>query len=306
MPKVVFMGSPDFAVPSLRALADSAEVVGVVTQPDRPAGRGRKLQASAVRIAATKLDLPVITPARLSEPAATEQLRAWAPEVIVVAAFGQLLKPEVLSLPPHGCLNVHASLLPRHRGAAPVAAAIMAGDATTGITIMQMDAGLDTGPILAQREAPIRPDHTGGALTAELAEVGAALLIDTLPEYLSGALEPRPQDDAQATYAPRLKKQDGRIDWRQPAGVIARQIRALQPWPGAFAMLRDQPLKVLSATAIAGSAAPGEVVRTEAGIAAGTGAGLLQFELLQPAGKRPMSAADYVNGAPDLLGSTLS
>lgn len=300
------MGSPEFAVPSLRVLAAAYTVVGVVTQPDRPAGRGRKLQPSAVRTAAAELEIPTITPQRLQQEDALQQLREWQPAVIVVAAFGQILKPAVLELPAYGCVNVHASLLPRHRGAAPVAAAILAGDEKTGITMMKMDPGLDTGPILAQRSIAIQPAHTGGTLTAALAELGATLISDTLPEYLSGAISPQPQDEAYATYAPRLKKIDGRIDWKQSAETIARQVRALHPWPGTFAMLAGQPMKIRAAITKEGTAPPGAVVASDTDIAVGTGEDLLQLEIIQPAGKRAMQALDYLRGAPDFAGALLA
>ncbi|MFW6164513.1 MAG: methionyl-tRNA formyltransferase [Planctomycetota bacterium] len=233
MARIVFMGTPDFAVPSLTALHDAHHVVGVVTQPDRPAGRGRDLHQSAVKRAAVERGLPVFQPPSLRTPEAVARLAEWKPEVIVVAAFGQILTEEVLELPPYGCLNVHASLLPRWRGAAPVAAAILAGDEVTGVTIMKMDAGLDTGPILAQRREPIRADDTRTALTQRLSLLGAELLAETLPAYLAGELVPQPQDD-EATLAERLRKADGRLDWSRPALVLDRKIRAFTPWPGTF------------------------------------------------------------------------
>ncbi|MBI3764167.1 MAG: methionyl-tRNA formyltransferase, partial [Chloroflexi bacterium] len=200
MARVVFMGSPDFAVPSLRALCAGHEIVGVVTQPDRPAGRGRRLAESAVKVTARELGLPIIQPESLRAPGALAALRDWSPDAIVVADFGQILRQDVLHLPPFGCLNVHASLLPRHRGAAPIPAAILAGDAETGVTIMKMDAGLDTGPILARRSEAIHPDDTTATLTARLARLGADLLSETLPAYLARQITPQPQDDSQATY----------------------------------------------------------------------------------------------------------
>jgi len=209
MARVIFMGTPEFAVPVLVALAETHQVVGVVTQPDRPAGRGRRLTASPVKQVALEHGLPLFQPQSLRLPAAVAQLAAWRPEVIIVAAFGQILRQDVLDLPPHGCLNVHGSLLPRWRGAAPVAAAILAGDEITGVTIMQMDVGLDTGPILAQREEPIRPDDTRATLGERLARLGAALLVETLPAYLAGDLLPRPQPEEGVTYARQLRKEDG-------------------------------------------------------------------------------------------------
>ncbi len=203
---IVFMGSPDFSVPSLQMLAKHHRIIGVVTQPDRPAGRGRTLTPPPIKQAADDLELPVIQPKRLREPEAMEQLRQWKPDLIVVAAFGQILRPEVLDLPPLGCVNVHASLLPRWRGAAPIQASILQGDEQTGVTIMLMDPGVDTGPIIQQMATRIRPKETAGELSGRLAELGASLLSDTLPGYLSGKLIPQPQDNAQANYAAVLKK----------------------------------------------------------------------------------------------------
>jgi len=249
------MGTPEFAVPTLTALieAPSLDVVGIVTQPDRPAGRGRRLTPSPVKRVALERGLPLMQPRSLHTPEALAQLATWRPDVIVVAAFGQILRQDVLDLPPHGCLNVHASLLPRWRGAAPVAAAILAGDEVTGVTIMRMDAGLDTGPILAQREEPIRPDDTRAA----------ALLVETLPVYLAGDLLPRPQPEEGVTYARQLRKEDGRLegvtyarqlrkedgrlDWSHSAIELDRRVRAFTPQPGAFTLWRGRRLKVLRA-----------------------------------------------------------
>src|SRR5258708_6674580 len=227
MPRVVFMGTPKFAVTILRELAEAHTIVGVVTQPDRPAGRGRQLEPAPVKQFAAQASLPTIQPQRLREPAALAQLQAWAPELIVVAAFGQILRPAVLDLPPRGCLNVHGSLLPRHRGAAPIAAAILAGDSETGITIMRMDPGLDTGPLLATRALDILPDDTTGTLTERLAPLGAGLLLDVIPDYLAGRLQPMTQDEPLATYTPQLKKEDGRLDFTRPVIELERRVRAL-------------------------------------------------------------------------------
>jgi methionyl-tRNA formyltransferase len=233
--QIVFMGTPDFAVPALTALIKSEyQVMGVVTQPDRPSGRGKKLTPSAVKVVAEAANLPVLQPETLKDEEAKQALAALQPDLIVVAAFGQILRQEVLELPRHGCLNIHASLLPRWRGAAPVAAAILAGDAETGVTLMKMDVSLDTGPMIAHQALPITPDHTTETLTAVLAEVGATLLLDTLPDWLAGQIEAQPQDNNLATFAPRLKKEAGRIDWTQPAVLIERQVRAFDPWPGTF------------------------------------------------------------------------
>ena len=299
--RLVFMGSPDFALPTLRALAANYDVVGVITQPDRPAGRGKQLTAPPVKILAKELDLPVIQPARLREPPAMAQLRAWAPDLIVVAAFGQILRQEVLDLPLHGCLNVHASLLPRWRGASPIQAAILAGDAETGVTIMRMDKGLDTGPILIERAIPIAPDDTAATLSDKLSTLGADILIETLPKYLSSELKPTPQPEAGATSAPILKKSDGELDAALSAEELARKVRAFNPWPGAFIVWKRQPLKVHRARITAGNAASGQR-RIEGGLPAiGTADGLLILNKVQPAGKKPMSGEEFLRGARDWI-----
>ena len=297
-PRVVFMGSPAFAVPTLRALAQAYPIVGVVTQPDRPAGRGRKLTPPPVKVVAQELGLPIMQPRRLKAPEAMEQLRAWAPDLIVVAAYGQILRPAVLQLPRYGCINVHASLLPRWRGASPIQHAILAGDEVTGVTIMLMDEGLDTGPILSQRSIPIEPDDTGATLSLKLAHLGAELLLDTLPTYLSGTLQPRPQDDSQATYAPLLKKEHGRLDFARPAEELARQVRAFDPWPGTFMEWPGGMLKVLRAEAVSTSS-PGAGVRLiyQGFPAVGTAEGILVLRQVQPAGKRPMAGDAFLRGA---------
>lgn len=312
MTRIVFMGTPEFAVPSLNALIGHYTVVGVVTQPDGTAKRGRALVATPVKAAAEAAGVPVIQPRRLREPEAMGQLAAWAPDLIVVAAFGQILRPAVLDLPPHGCVNVHASLLPRHRGAAPIAAAIVAGDAETGVTIMRMDVGLDTGPMLGRsRPVPITPAHTTETLTAELAEVGAAALLATLPDYLAGRVTPEPQDEARATYAPQLKKEDGRLDFTRPADELARRVRAMTPWPGAYALWpevggADRVLKITQAEAVARAPdKPGRVAATPEGLVVGCAGGGLRLVEVQPPGKRPMPAADFARGARDFVGARL-
>jgi len=302
---IIFMGTPDFAVPALENLLAAWRVAAVVTQPDRPKGRGRKLMASPVKEAALAAKIPVLQPPTLKDPQAVAQLRAFKPDVIVVAAFGQILKADVLTMAPFGCLNIHASLLPRWRGAAPVAAAIRAGDAQTGVTIMRMDEGLDTGPVLRTRAIPIQPNHTRASLTADLAQVGAALLLETLPRWLAGEITPRPQDDAPATLAPRLKKAEGRIDWQQTAPEIERHIRAFYPWPGAFTHWRGQPLKILEADIVEawrGLQGVGQVFWLNKQVAVATGRGALLLQTVQPAGKRPMAAADLARGAADFIG----
>jgi len=306
--RVVFMGTPDFAVPVLTALIREYRVVGVVTQPDRPAGRGRQVTISPVKQMALEHDLLLLQPRSLRSPDALAQLAAWKPDVIVVAAFGQILRQDVLDLPPCGCLNVHASLLPRWRGAAPVSAAILGGDEVTGVTIMKMDAGLDTGPILAQREEPIRPDDTAATLEGRLAQLGADLLVETLPAYLAGALQPRPQPEEGVTYAKRLRKRDGRVDWSRPAVELDRQVRAFTPWPGAFTTLRGRRLKLLRTAPLPnwrGDAPPGTVVALDDGVAVATGEGALCLEKVQLAGRRRMDIVAFLCGQRDCIGSCL-
>jgi methionyl-tRNA formyltransferase len=318
--RIVFMGTPQFAIPTLRWLIDEysptathGQVVGVFTQPDRPRGRGRKPQPSPVKMLAQENGIPVLEPLSLRTPDVLSDLQALRPDVIVVAAFGQILPPKVLELPPFGCVNVHASLLPRWRGAAPVAAAILAGDDTTGITIMEMDAGLDTGPILSQRPLVIAADDTRESLTARLAQLGADLLRDTLPSWLAGSLKPQLQDEALATYAPQIKKEQGCINWSEPAEGIARQVRAFHPWPGAFTHWQGKLLKILRAAAkdngkredVSGLS-PGTVIAGIEGPAAITGSGLLHLYEVQLAGKRPMLADAFARGARGFVGACLT
>jgi len=298
-PRIVFMGSPDFALPTLRALAEQYAVVGVVTQPDRQAGRGRRLGSPPVKRLALELGIPVIQPDSLRRPEVMEQLRGWGADLIVVAAFGQILRPEVLDLPRLGCVNVHASLLPRWRGAAPIQACLLAGDNQTGITIMKMDAGVDTGPMLRQRAIPIAPDDTAGALSEKLSRLGADLLVETLPDYLSGELQPQPQEDSQATYAPMLNKKDGLLDFNHPADELARRVRAFNPWPGAWMAWRGEPLKIHCAHVVPGKADPGKMLIYQGWPALGTAEGLLVLDEVQPAGKKTMAGKAFLAGARD-------
>ena len=299
-PRVVFMGSPDFALPSLRALAGAYQVAGVVTQPDRASGRGRELKAPSVKTLALELGLPIIQPEKLRQPEAMEQLRDWNPDLIVVAAFGQILKPEVLDLPRFGCLNVHASLLPRWRGAAPINAAILAGDEKTGVTIMKMDAGLDTGPTLARQSLRLTRDDTAGSVFEKLSALGADLLLATLPDYLAGKLAPTPQPAQGVTYAPMLKKEDGRLDFTRPAQELARRVRAMNPWPGAWLEYNGGPLKVLKAheeilfTYMIQP--PGARLLVGNQLAVMTSDGALMLDEVQPAGKNPMSGKAFLTG----------
>ena len=299
MTKIVFMGSPDFAVPTLRALAQHYDVAGVITQPDRPSGRGRELKRPPVKMLALDLGLALIQPEKLKEPDAMEQLRLWCPDLIVVSAFGQILRPDVLALPVHGCINVHASLLPRGRGAAPIQASILAGDAETGVTIMQMDKGVDTGAVLSQHAIPIEDEDTGETLFKKLSVLGADLLIETLPRYLSGELKPQAQDESKATYAPILKKEDGLLDFTRPAEELARRVRAFNPWPGTFFEWNGGMLKVHRAHAEMGNVSAGERLVYRGQAAVGAGSGLLILDEVQPPGKKSMSGKAFLAGAHD-------
>ena len=291
------MGSPDFSLPTLQAISDNYIVAGVVTQPDRVAGRGRELKPPPVKTLALELGIPVIQPEKLRENEAMEQLSAWSPDVIVVSAFGQILRQDVLDLPKYGCINVHASLLPRWRGAAPINASILHGDEETGVTIMKMNAGLDTGPILSQRAMRIQPDVTAGSLFETLSMLGADLLLDTLPDYLNGDIEPRPQPEDGATYAPMLKKEDGRLDFSLPAKELERKVRAFNPWPGTYFEWDGNLLKVHRA-----SIGMGKMREGERGVylglpVVGTSDGLLMLEEVQPPGKKPMPGKAFLAGA---------
>jgi len=297
MTRVVFMGSPDFSLPTLRALANTYEVVGVVTQPERASGRGRELKAPPVKTLALEMGIPVMQPEKLRQPEAMEQLRLWNPDLIVVAAFGQILRKDVLDLPRFGCINVHASLLPRWRGAAPINAAILHGDEETGVTIMVMDVGLDTGPMLSRRSIRLTPDDTAGSIFEKISHLGADLLIETLPDYLSGKLKPTPQPEQGVTYAPMIKKEEGRLDFTQDADELERRVRAFNPWPGAFMDFEGMLLKVHRAHVEAGEAAAGQRLIVRDGPAVGARGGLLVLEEVQPAGKKPMAGKAFLAGA---------
>jgi len=297
MTNVVFMGSPDFALSTLRALASAYDLVGVVTQPDRASGRGRELKSPPVKLLAQELNIPVMQPEKLRASEAMERLRAWSPDLIVVAAFGQILKKEVLDLPRFGCINIHASLLPRWRGAAPINAAILHGDEETGVTIMKMDVGLDTGPILSRRSIRLMREDTAGSVTGTLSHLGADLLIETLPDYLSGKLTPMPQSEEGATYAPMLKKEEGKLDFTHPADELERRVRAFNPWPGAFMDFDGTLLKVHRAHVEAGDASVGQRLVYRDQPAIGAGSGLLILDEVQPAGKKPMSGKAFLAGA---------
>jgi methionyl-tRNA formyltransferase len=313
--RVLFMGTPDFAVPSLAALASQAtteiQLIGVVTRPDKPAGRGRQLAYSPVKQFATEHGIPVFQPGPLRRPEALQQLRELASDLIVVAAFGQILPPDVLTLPRHGCLNVHASLLPRWRGASPINAAVLAGDPESGVTIMQMDAGLDTGPILAQRATPIGEEETAGELSDTIAQLGAELLVETIPYWLAGEITPQPQNEAEVTVTRLLTKEDGRLDWTRPADELARQLRAFTPWPGAFTTWDGRTLKVLRAHAISApdNLRPGTCFvppdTADGRLACACGQGALALEVIQLEGKRALPADEVLRGYPTLATATL-
>lgn len=293
--RVLFYGTPAFALPALGALLERHTVVAVVTQPDRPAGRGQRLTAPPVKRLAASRELPVLQPERLREPGWAERLRAFEPEVAVVVAFGQLLPRSVLEVPPRGSINVHASLLPRYRGAAPVAWAIIRRERETGVTTFLLDEGMDTGPILLQRATPIGAEETAGELAGRLADLGAALLIETLDRL--DAITPRPQDDAAATRAPRLSKTDGALDWRRPAADLAARVRGVNPWPGATTSSPAGRLTIWRARAVTGSGEPGVLTASPDGLGVGTAEGLLQPIEVQPENRRPMSWEAFLRGA---------
>lgn len=311
--RTVFIGTPDIAVASLAALADAGhEVALVVTQPDRPSGRRRRLTPPPVKVFAAERGLPVLQTDAVNSPASVEQIAAAQPEAIVVTAFGQKLGRRVLALPPRGCINVHGSLLPRHRGAAPIAHAILAGDAETGVTIMEMAPQMDAGAILSQEATPIGARETAGELTDRLAGLGARLLVRTLADLEAGTAEPVEQDPAKATAAPSLRKNDGAIDWRRSADELGRLARAMTPWPGAFTFWvpeggRPVRLLVLEAEPRPGQAAePSRVASTQDGcLLVETGTGLLALLTVQPGGKRPMATADFLRGHPVPVGAHL-
>ncbi|MFN2257976.1 MAG: methionyl-tRNA formyltransferase, partial [Desulfuromonadaceae bacterium] len=289
---------PEFAIPTFEGLIESGvRIVGVFTQPDRPKGRGRKLEASPVKQLAMEHGLPVSQPQKLRDKDAVKQLREMKPELIVVVAYGQILPQEVLDIPKHGCINVHASLLPRHRGASPINKAIMDGDPTTGVTTMCMDAGLDTGDMLVKKSLSIFPNENAGELHDRLARLGRDAMEETLARLCAGTLSPQKQDDSRSSYAPMLKKEDGLIDWNRPAASIHNQVRGLYPWPGAFTHLDGEVLKVADTRVVDASGAPGEILKTEdQGVVVACGGGALQIRKLQLPGKKMLSAADFLRG----------
>ena len=298
--RIVFMGTPEFAVPVLSALHGAGhEIALVISQPDRPKGRGRKLEPTPVKQKALELGLNVFQPDKIRKPEAVEAVAAAKPDLAVVAAFGQILPKAVLDIPTRGCLNTHASLLPAYRGAAPINWAIINGEERTGVTIMQMDVGMDTGDMLLKAEEPILPDDTAGSLTGRLSKVGAALIVKAIEELEAGRLTPVKQDPDKATYAPLLKKEMGLVDWSRPAPEIERLIRGLDPWPGAYTSRGTDVLKLWKATTsdIKADGEPGSIVDAgREGIFVNTGSGVLVIKELQGPGGRRMSAPEYLAG----------
>lgn len=306
--KIIFAGTPDFSVAPLQALLDSShQVIGVYTQPDRPAGRGRKLTASPVKQLAQQHDLPVYQPESLKDSDAQAELKALNADVMVVVAYGLILPKTVLEMPTYGCYNIHASLLPRWRGAAPIQRAIQMGDAETGVTIMQMDEGLDTGNMLTTLTTPIQADDTAQSLHDRLSQLGSTALMQTLTDLQAGTLSPVPQDPVLATYAQKLSKAEAQIDWQSPAATLVRQIQAFNPWPVAFTQLQGQPLRLWQATLGQQTLQepPGLVISVgKQGMEVATGEGSLWITHLQPAGKKAMPAYDFAQ-ARQLVGQTL-
>ena len=307
--RVVFMGTPEFAVPTLQHLVNSEySVVGVVCQPDRPSGRGKKIQFGPVKTFALAQNLPVVQPEKMKAVEFLETLRTWNPDVIVVAAFGRILPQVILNLPPKGCLNVHGSLLPKYRGAAPIQWAVINGESQTGVTIMLMDAGMDTGDILEQGVVPISGNDTAGDVASRMAEIGGGLLVSTLQRWLDGSIEAQPQDDSQSTLAPILKKEDGLLDWNQPATSLANRIRGLSPWPGGYTFVEGERWGIWKAQVEecgvnAGVASkknhdtPGTIIGiTKQAIQVQTGHGVLRLLEIQPANKKRMTVSQYVAG----------
>lgn len=307
MTRVIFAGTPDFALASLQALVKSGRVpVAVLTQPDRPAGRGKKLTASPVKQYAVTQGIPVLQPTSLRDEAVVAELTALRPDVLIVAAYGLILPQDVLDIPTHGCLNVHASALPRWRGAAPIQAAILAGDETTGISLMAMTAGLDCGPVYIIDELGIGDAETAAELHDRLADLGGRVLVDNLDNILEGRATATHQDDSLATYAPKIVTSDARIDWSAGAGDLGRRVRAYNPFPGAFFFAGDDRIKVWRAAVVERDAPPGTVLQCDReGIVVACGSGALRLDELQLAGKRRVPAPEFV-GQLDLSGQRLS
>jgi len=301
--KVLFYGTPEFALPAFHAVRNAHEIVTVVTQPDRPAHRGQKLTPPAVKVAAEAAGLPVLQPPRLRDPGWPERLRALGAEVAVVVAFGQILPQAVLDAPARGSINIHGSLLPKYRGAAPIQWAIIRGETVTGITTFQMDAGMDTGAMLLQAETPIGPEETAGELSARLAPLGARVILDTLARLDTLRATPQPEG---ATLAPRLKKSDGALDWSRPARDLVNLVRGCNPWPGATTSTPAGPLAVWRARAVDGAGAPGTLVAHERTLAIATGDGALLPLEVQPESRRAVAWDEYLRGARLTAGRALT
>jgi methionyl-tRNA formyltransferase len=303
--RIVFAGTPDFAATALKALLEADyNLVGVYSQPDRPAGRGRKLMPSPVKQVALDAGIPVFQPVSLKPEDAQQELAALKPDVMIVAAYGLILPKAVLDIPTHGCLNIHASLLPRWRGAAPIQRAIAAGDAETGITIMQMDEGLDTGDMLLKTSTPIHADDTGGSLHDRLADMGGKAIVEALVQLANSELAPEPQNDADANYAHKLSKEEGHIDWSCSALEIERRIRAFNPWPGTFTDLGEQRIRLHQASALDQSSdkLPGTVIsREREGVEVACGTGTLKVTSVQLPGSKAQSISDLINGGKQVL-----
>lgn len=296
---ILFMGTSEFAAPILQSLSGHYQLIAVVTQPDRPRGRGRGLAMSKVKECALELNIPVLQPERVRDPAFVDEIRGLKPCLIVVAAYGQILPGDLLEVPEMGCINVHASLLPKYRGAAPINWAIARGECKTGVTTMLMDAGMDTGPTLLSRAVPIELEDTATSLPGKLAEAGAEIIVETIEGLEQGNVQPIPQDPREATYAPPLKKEDGRIDWGQPARVLHRRIRALTPWPGTFTHLGGRILKIFSAEVdeTPQNQNPGCIVDVgQEGIRVATGEGYLILKEIQLEGKKRLPVREFVLG----------
>ena len=294
------MGTPEFAVPSLEALLGSEDqVVGIVTQPDRPKGRGHQLVPPPVKLVAERVGIPIIQPLKIRTPEFLQALSAWQPDLVVVTAFGRILHAPILRLPPRGCVNVHGSLLPKYRGAAPVQWAVINGETETGITTMLMDEGMDTGPMLLQEKLNILPDDTAGTLAPRLAELGGRLLVDTIAQLKTGTLMPKKQDDEQATMAPLLKKEDGLIDWTMTATALAHRVRGLSPWPGAYTFFGEERWNIGKAVSKVGATTdtPGTIVAVnKQAIAVATGDGLLDILEIQTANSKRVSVGQFLAG----------
>jgi methionyl-tRNA formyltransferase len=295
--RIVFIGTGEIGVPTLQALLKSEhEVVGVVTQPDKPVGRAQLIEPPPIKTALATTNIPTLQPSRIKDRQAIEKIRALEPDVIVVMAYGQILPRDILEIPKIACLNLHASLLPRWRGAAPIQASIAAGDRETGITVMYMDEGLDTGDILLQRTIEILPADTGGSLHDRLAKVAPEALLESLELLAKGSAPRTPQDNAFATYAPKLKREDGKIDWSDPADKIERQIRAFDPWPGAFMKFAGRNLKIFSAVVVDLRGKPGEILRDEKELVVAAGEDAVSLGDVQLEGKRRMATAEFLRG----------